>query len=107
MSMLHLCDQLDVYGFQMCDSRLDTALKRRDFAQVDTTNDASFHGAASKSLIIEEQGDSKYFCSYYPVTKERVLQDAVDSQGPAEHYFAAEHALIHRMSECGLLRQRD
>ena len=107
MGMLQLCDQLDLYGFRMCDSRLDSVPKRRGFLQVNTSDAASFHGAASKHVIVEEQHESKYFCSYYPVTKERISQDELDSHGPAEHYFEAEHALIHRMEECGLLRQRD
>jgi len=108
MGMLQLCDQLDLYGFRMCDSRLDSVPKRREFLQVNTSDAASFHGAASKHVIVEEQHESKYFCSYYPVTKEKISQDKRDSQGgPAFHYFAAEHAPIHRMEECGLLRQRD
>ena len=107
MAMLQICDELDVYGFGMCDSTVDTLPKRCDFVKVNTNNTTLFHGPISRQAIELEQEKTKYFCSYYPVTAKRLAQDQESRKGPSYHYFAAEHALIQRLSECGLLNKRD
>ena len=106
MALLQLCDRLDVYGFGMCDAKIDSLPKRCEIAKV-STSETSSHGAVSKQVIIEEQKYDKYFCSYYPVTAERIAQDALETKGRNNHYFAAEHAIIDRLSECGLLHKWD
>jgi len=93
--MLHLCSSVDLYGFNLCDRRVQNYGPDGDFLQVKQQPHL-------QGLLAQTSNKTHYFCHYYTKQKDGGIVDVMDMQ--KTHMFGIEHQIYHEMEQCGILK---
>lgn len=95
LSLLNICKELNLYGFEMCRQDEGHQISRLDSA---VCGDIQTGRCAPQSTV--EASTRTAYCRYYPTP--RPTSGTLPVTG---HAFEAEHAVMQDLEACGLLRR--
>jgi len=99
MAALHLCETVDLYGFEMCTRRANSVQGRYSEQLIRLETSSMGIDDESRAFLKEEQDSNKVYCRYFGTASD--LSHPSDHD---QHMFAVEHMVLHKLETCGTLR---
>lgn len=95
MAAISLCNEVNLYGFQMCDRSIQNYGPDGDFSKL-VANLTTGKTVDANAVTVNGRNDSHYYCSYHNLQHQSVHVP--------DHLIELEHAMLRELQACMFLK---